>query len=205
MTDRLGIIIQARTGSKRFPNKVLKSLAGSPVIQHVIDACMQALDGRKPILAVPFEDVGKFTKFGVPVHYGPEDDVLERYYLAAKAYDLDIIVRITGDCPLIPPDIIRLVINEYHIGGASIVAIDHPRGGWPKGWGVEIFNWFTLNLAHTCAHSGYDREHVTPWMYDHCRGARLTNPEGNQSHLNYCVDYPKDIKRLEQIMTENKT
>lgn len=98
---RVGVVIQARTGSKRFPAKVLANLAGKSVIQHVVERCREF--GERTIIIAPHYDVGVFTDLGVRVFYGPEDDVLTRYFKAAKAYRFDPIVRITADCPLIRP------------------------------------------------------------------------------------------------------
>ncbi len=197
MAIKTGIIIQARTGSKRFPNKVLADLNGSPVIQHVIDRCLELKE--QVILAVPYVDMGVFSRFGVPVFYGPEDDVLERYYLAARAYDLDIIVRITADCPLLNADLCRQTMDLFHSGGCDIAALDWPHGGWPKGYGCEVFSWRALSFADCFAKEQQEREHVTPWLYKHVRCRYLLNST-DESHLNYCVDTPMDLERL-----KNKT
>ena len=194
---RTGVIIQARTGSQRFPNKVLADLNGAPVIHHVIDRCLQfaPLSRAKVILAVPYSDSGKFTEFGVPVHYGSEHDVLERYCRTAHAYGLDVIVRITGDCPLLCPELCHQTIELFHSGGCDIAAVDWPMGGWPKGLGCEVFSWRSLSFADCFAKNRSDREHVTPWLYRHVRVKRMDNDK-DESHLNFCADTPEDLERL---------
>lgn len=192
---RVGVVIQARTGSKRFPRKVLAKLNGIPVIQHVIDRCQQF--GEKVILTVPFYDVGVFASFGVPVHYGPEDDVLSRYHAATKAFDLDPIFRITGDCPFIRPSLMEQTFKLW-LRGHTYAAIDWPHGGWPKGYGCEVFSRFALELANAHARHPSEREHVTPWMRENLNCKYLQNDK-NEAHLNYCVDYPEDIERLEKL------
>jgi len=199
--SRTGIIIQARTGSKRFPNKVLADLNGSPVIQHVIDRCQQF--HKRVILAVPYTDLGKFTQFGVPIVYGPENDVLERYYKAAHAYQLDTIVRITADCPLIQPELCQQTIELFHSGGCDIAAIDWPRT-FPKGYGCEVMSWRALTFADCFAKEPHDREHVTPWLYRHVRSRYLVQ-DIDEAHLNYCVDTPSDLDRLRRLLKKNKT
>ncbi|HEY6019203.1 MAG TPA: NTP transferase domain-containing protein [Candidatus Paceibacterota bacterium] len=197
--SRVGVIIQARTGSKRFPGKVLANLAGKPVIQHVVERCREF--GEKTIIVAPHYDVGVFTDLGVRVFYGPEDDVLTRYFRAARAYRFDPIVRITADCPLIRPDLME---KTYKLSlGCTYAAIDWPRGGFPKGYGCEIFTMTALELANAFATDQYDREHVTPWMQRNLRCRYLQNDK-DESHLNYCVDVPEDIGRLEQILGANK-
>ncbi len=199
---KTGIIIQARTGSKRFPSKVLADLDGSPVIQHVVDRCLQFAPASKAkiILAVPYSDAGQFSDLGVSIHYGSEHDVLERYYKAAHAYDLDVIVRITGDCPLLDPDLCQETIELFHSGGCDLASLDWPTGGFPKGLGCEVFSWRALSFADCFAKEPYDREHVTPWMYRHIRVKWMENV-ADESFINLCVDTPEDLARLRKNKT----
>ena len=145
-------------------------------------------------MAVPYSDVGVFSDFGVPVHYGPEDDVLERYVGAAETYKIDRIMRVTGDCPLIQPDLMEEVY-KLSLRGCSYAAIDYPFGGYPKGYGCEFFPLRALYYAHDLTDIPYDREHVTPWLQRHVRCKYLMNSK-DESHLNYCVDTPEDLERL---------
>ena len=174
-------------------------MAGKPVVQHVIERCRI---GEKIVLAVPHYDLDKFTTFGVRVFYGSEDDVLGRYFQAAKHYRFDKIIRITADCPLIRPDLIE---QTYKLSlDCPYAAIDWPKGRFPKGYGVEVFTMLALELANAFAKDQYDREHVTPWMQANLRCKYLENDK-DESHLNYCVDLPGDIERLETLMRENET
>lgn len=186
------VIIQARMGSKRFPGKVLAPLAGKPVLQHVIERAK--LIGLPVILAVPIYDhaLGEFSGL---TYCGSEDDVLERYFNAAMHYHIDIIMRITADCPLIDSNLCRKVMEEYE---PDYTAIDWPRT-YPKGYGCEVFSFSALERAHKEAIDPYDREHVTPWMQRNLKCKYLENDK-DESHLNFCVDYPEDIARLEQVI-----
>jgi glutamate-1-semialdehyde 2,1-aminomutase len=179
---------------------VLADLCGKPVIRHVVDHCREF--GEKTILAVPYSDIGVFSEFGVPIHYGPEDDVLERYMSAACAYGFETVMRITGDCPLITPELMERVY-KLALSGCSYAAIGWPEGGFPKGYGCEIFPRRVLEHAHDFARAPLDREHVTPWMRRNVRCKYLQNDK-DESHINYCVDYPQDIARLEKIIGENQ-
>ena len=133
----IGVIIQARTNSQRFPGKVLADLKGSPVVQHVIDRCQQWCE--KVVLAVPYSDMGVFRDFGVPVHYGPEHDVLERYVGAAEAYKIDKIMRITADCPLIQPELMEEVYQA--VPSRLLLCRDRPSiRGLSKGLWLRVLS-----------------------------------------------------------------
>src|SRR5512139_492600 len=193
-----GVIVQARLGSKRFPKKVLANFNGAPILRHVLDRAKEI--GPVVILATPDFYL---TAFHENYHLGSENDVLWRFTEAARAYRLENIVRITADCPLLRPDLCRRVLELYRRSGVSYAAIDWPHGGFPKGYGCEIFTMTALELANAFAKDQYDREHVTPWMQRHLRCKYLQNDK-DESHLNYCVDVPEDIGRLETIIRKNK-
>jgi spore coat polysaccharide biosynthesis protein SpsF len=197
-----GIIVQARLGSKRFPRKTQAIVNGRQMYLAVLDRCLEI--GPMVILAVPKGEYFCFMSPEMPPRYetttGPEDDVLERYLIAANEYNLDLIMRITADCPLLRPDLCRKVLELYNEGGCSYAAIGWPQGGFPKGYGCEVFSRFTLQLANELAVDPSDREHVTPWMERNVRCKYLQNDK-DESHLNYCVDTMED---LERIRLENK-
>lgn len=184
-----GVIVQARLGSKRFPKKVLAELNGKPILRHVLDRAKEI--GPIVILATP--DL-QLTTFHENYYLGSENDVLSRFIGAARAYSLETIVRITGDCPLLRPDLCRKVIELYRKSGASYAAIVEGKT-FPKGYGCEVFSRVALDMADALATDPYDREHVTPWIEDHCHKAYLTQ-EADESHLNYCVDTIEDLERI---------
>lgn len=195
-----GVIIQARLGSKRFPRKVLADLNGKTVLQHVIERCRK-ITADIVVLAIPegdteLADLGR--GLGVSIYEGPENDVLSRYCEASRSYDIDLIMRITADCPLIDPKLCSSVIDLYNVGNCDYAAIDWPHGGYPKGYGCEVFSRPTLTEAYNKAADPYDREHVTPWMQRNvsCKYLQTTKDE---SHLNYCVDTPEDLERLRNM------
>lgn len=198
-----GVIIQARLGSKRFPGKVLAALAGKTVLERVLEQCLR-IDTDEIILATPessmaLSDVAR--GYSIKTVTGPEDDILMRYLIAANAYPIDIIMRITADCPLIEPKLCNKVLELYQKGDCKYAAIGWPEGGFPKGYGCEVFSRKTLELADQLAVTDEDREHVTPWMQRNVKCQYLQN-EKDESHLNYCVDEPGDINRLERILDE---
>ena len=115
---KASVIIQARMGASRLPNKVLMPLAGKPVLEHVIRRCQHAQLVNRVIVATTVElkdlDIVNFVGgTGISVFSGSANDVLDRYYRAARLFELQHVVRITADCPMIDPDVIDRVIAEY--------------------------------------------------------------------------------------------
>lgn len=193
MRQNVAAIVQARLGSKRFPRKVLADLNGKTVLEHVLERAYQICG--KVILATPDVELIDYWPQSIG---GSQEDVLSRYLWAATAYDIDTIIRITADCPLLRPDLCKQVLQLFQSGECAYAAIGWPRGGFPKGYGCEVFSRFTLELAHNYAKSARDREHVTPWMTRNVTCQYLQNDK-KESHLNYCVDTPEDLERLRKL------
>jgi len=151
-------IVQARMTSTRLPGKVMLSLGGEPVIRHVLRRC-QAIEGVDVVVcAVPDGDKSTPIKreaiaLGVRVATGLEHDVLSRYHSAALAVDADIVMRITGDCPMTDP-----------IACARILALLTDGVDYVASQDCEVFTFNALDRAHKEADDPYDREHVCPWM-----------------------------------------
>ena len=182
-------VIQARMTSTRLPGKMMLSLGGEPAIRHVLRRC-QAIKGiDKVVCTVPEGDKSTPIKreamaLGVQIVTGSEHDVLSRYYHAAIAVKADIIMRVTGDCPLIDPEICGrvLALMDDGVDYASNVV---PRG-WPKGLDCEVFTFDALERAHKEADDPYDREHVCPWMQ---RNLHCVNLDGDgDPNLRLCLD-----------------
>lgn len=153
--------------STRLPGKMMLSLGGEPAIRHVLRRCQDIPGIDHVICAVPAGSKSTPIKrealaLGVRVVTGSERDVLGRYHKAAMVVEADIIMRVTGDCPLIDPGICAdvLALMEDGVDYASNVA---PRG-WPKGLDCEVFTFDALSRAHQETDDPDDREHVTPWM-----------------------------------------
>ena len=169
---KIGAIIQARSSSTRLPKKVLKKLPyGSriTVLQQVIRRLKRSKRIEKIIIATTsyVEDkaiVKVAQSENVKWFRGSKDDVLSRYYLAAKQNKLDIIVRITSDCPCIDPEIIDSVI-ENHIRTKSDYTTNTLQRTFPHGLDTEVFNFDILGKAFSEAKQDYEKEHVTPYIY----------------------------------------
>lgn len=186
-------VIQARTGSRRFPGKVVHPIHGIPMIRWVAQAARGA--GLSPVVAAPdgwsgewiagAADALGFAPTGIP-----EDDVLGRYAQCARVIPGDPIIRLTGDCPAHSADVIRRTLHEFQAPAEYLFS--HWLWDLPKGQEVEVFTRELLMRADREATDPADREHVTPWMRRHVgdRPARYTG-------VNLSVDTPEDMRRVE--------
>lgn len=161
---RIGIIIQARLKSKRLPGKVMADIGGRPMIWHIWHRLAEL---ELPIvIATPESEAATIMQAVRPrekvsVFEGPEDDVLERYYLAARRFNLDAVVRVTADCPFIDPGACRHAIEVFRTNQWDYVANDLIPS-YPDGLGVEIFGVWTLEHAHQVMDADdKGREHVS--------------------------------------------
>lgn len=204
--------IQARSTSKRFPRKVFEPIGGKPMIQHVIDSCRSAAEYTNHhsyktrnivsvALAVPYGDelVPAFRKL-LPVIEGPEDDVLARYKYMADRLQADYVVRVTGDCPLLPPYLINHAIKCAVMNGYDYVSnVDERCRMVPDGYDVEVMSQKLLTWMHETAKTSQDREHVTTlarhappdWAKQGTITAALDRSEEKLS-----VDTPEDLDRV---------
>ena len=201
--------------SKRFPGKVVAMLGGKPVLQRVIE-CVRDIKGLDDIIVASpaMEESEPIIKIcgdlNVKLFLGDEEDVLNRYYHCAMSNKLDVIMRVTGDCPLLCSDLCSHMLEEHLSEGYEYTSNCHPSRSWPRGFDCEIFNFDVLEAAHSHTIVPYDREHVTPFMQRNegvPRKFKLSlcalsePPRGiDQSNVNMCVDYPEDIGRLEGML-----
>jgi len=161
-------VIQARMSSTRLPGKVLKDIAGKPMILHMLDRVKRSKLIDKIIIATstsPANDplCTTVTQAGFSVFRGSENDVLSRYYEAVKDQNHSVIVRLTGDCPLIDHHIIDKVIKCFLDNNFDYVSnIDPPT--FPDGLDTEVFSFSALKTAWQDAKSAFDHEHVTPYI-----------------------------------------
>ena len=200
-------IIQARMGSTRLPGKVLLDLAGEPVLARVVNRTQRAttLDGI--VIATTTESgdeviVELCNSRGWAHFRGSEEDVLERYYQAARKYHADIVVRITSDCPLIEPEIIDLVVQELlEDGSLDYVSNTLPPRTFPRGLDVEAMTFKTLERAWQEDKNPAWREHVTPYIYrtpEKFRLKAVTN-EKDLSYMRWTIDTWEDLEFVRRI------
>jgi len=204
---KIAAIIQARITSTRLPGKVLIDIEGKPMIWYVINRLKFCKKFDDIILAIPdtkandvLEDFAKDNK--VKYFRGSEKDVLSRYYEAAKKFKCDVIVRITSDCPLIDPQIIDWVIKK-HLDSDVDYTSNTLKRTFPRGLDAEVFNFKVLERAYKKAKENYQREHVTPYIYEHPEIFKLQNIEAKgklkRPELRLTVDTKEDLQLAREI------
>ncbi len=206
---RTNVIIQARMGSTRLPGKVLMPLAGKPALSHLLSRVSVAATVDRIILATSglrADDpiAGWCTENGVPCVRGSESDVLARYIAALEAHPSDIVVRVTGDCPLMDPEIIDHLVRtlEGHPSAPDYHSNTLPPRMIPHGLDVEVFRAEALRRAGRDAASPDEREHVTPYLYRNPQiftVLRADHPEDISRHR-WTLDTPEDHRFLDKVL-----
>ena len=164
-------IIQARMGSTRLPGKVLKNIGARTMLARVVRRIRRASHIDEVVVATTTEPadahiVAECETLRVSSYRGSEEDVLDRYYETARAYEADVVVRITSDCPFIDPGLADQIIEAFHKYGADYTSISLMRS-YPRGLGAEVTTREALERAWEEAEEAYQRVHVTPYLYEH--------------------------------------
>lgn len=201
----VAVVIQCRLGSRRLPRKTLLPLGKTTVVAEVIRRSA-SIDGVDVVCcAIPEEErqsdlVVECSKFDVEVVFGPTEDVLSRYVIAANFLQATTIIRITSDKPLIDPAICSKVL-AMHKESDSEFACNNMPAGWPHGLDCEIFSNELLNRAHDEACDAQLREHVTPWMRNNpdIAKSRLLGPGGEQVDWRLTIDYEEDYRFISSL------
>lgn len=199
-------VIQARSGSSRFPRKVLVPLQGRPILAHVIARVSRAELVDRVVVATTDaaadDDVATLAEHeGAGVTRGPEDDVLSRYVLAAREHSADVIVRITADCPLSDPAIVDMVIRARSEQDAEYASNVEPPT-FPEGYDVEVFTADCLARVDREATLPYEREHVTVRIREHLDAFRIAHVahDPDLSWMRLTVDIPADLERIARLL-----
>ena len=199
-------IIQARMSSSRFPGKVLADLAGLPMVVFMARRVAQCAALDRVILATsdeasddPLADTAR--AHGLNVFRGPLDDVLGRFAMVQAAEQADVIVRMTGDCPLADPGVIGDLI-ALRQGQDADYASNLDLRSYPHGLDCEVFTSDALARAQANARDAYDREHVTPWMRSAVANLRRANLQrgADDSTLRLTVDHPADLEVVRAVV-----
>ena len=171
----LGIVIQARMGSSRLPGKVLREIAGRPLLAHVVGR-LGALRHTASILVatsdLPRDEVivAWCASVGTACFRGSEADVLDRYLRCAETHGFSDVVRLTADNPF--TDVVELdrLIDLHQLGGHDY---SHSFGALPIGVGAEIFTVDALRRSHAEGHAAHHREHVNEYIPEHPESFRI--------------------------------
>jgi len=203
-------IIQARTGSARLPKKVIQKIDNNlTVLDYVIDQVKYSQKIEKIIVATTdlIEDdlICKYANLQkIECFRGSSEDVLDRFYQCAKKYSAKTIVRITADNPLIDPNIIDKIINEYNKCDFITNTLERT---FPYGTEVEVFSFVSLEKAWENAKKPSEREHVTPFIRNPKNKFVLKNIKNqkNISNFRYTVDKLEDLQLVKEIIKNIST
>ena len=192
-------ILQARMGSARLPGKSLLPILGKPMLQVIIErvrsaALLDDLIVATTTLARDDPIVHLASELDVSCFRGPEEDCLSRCYQAAARHPSDIVVRITGDNPIVGRAFVDHAVSAF-LEGEWDYASTSLGGGYPLGLSVEIISFATFEAAWREDKNPAWREHVTPFIYSHPERFRILvlKNEVDLSHLRWTVDTPEDL------------
>lgn len=197
-------LVQARMGSTRLPNKVMKPLGGIPMIELLLSRLARAHEVDQIVVVTSVDErnmplIQHVHKLGYACEQGSENDVLDRYLQAAKKHQADVVVRITGDCPLVDPALVDEVIRRFKAANVDYFSNTNPPT-YPDGLDIEVCTFEALQRASWETNDPFDREHVTPYLrkpgkfetaeMQHCQ---------DLSALRWTVDEPADLLVIEKV------
>jgi spore coat polysaccharide biosynthesis protein SpsF len=198
-------VVQARMGSTRLPGKVLKELGGESVLARVVERLRRSRSISEVVIATSLSPddeavVREAERLRVAIFRGSESDVLDRYFQAARAFHVEAVVRITSDCPLIDAEVtentVRAFLNEQPDYASNALARTYPRG-----LDTEVMSVDALTRAWRTAKQPYEREHVTPFMYEHpelFKVLSVTNDADFSSHR-WTLDTAEDLEFVRAV------
>ncbi|GAB2719785.1 cytidylyltransferase domain-containing protein [Paenibacillus thermoaerophilus] len=201
-------IIQARMGSTRLPGKVLKKILGKPLLEYQMERVSRAQTIHDIVIATTIKEsddpiVQFCQQLSIPYYRGSEEDVLSRYYEAATQFHVDVIVRLTSDCPIIDPNVIDKVVEHYLENKDQYDYVSNVvTRTYPRGLDTEVMPYQTLKRAHEEAKDLSWREHVTAYIYSHPDRFRLGNVfnEKDESQHRWTVDTEEDFLLIRNIL-----
>ncbi len=199
-------IVQARVGSTRLPGKVLAPVGSVTLIERLLLQLRGARTLSQVVVATSRDAsddalAQRLVACGYPVFRGSLHDVLERFATAARAYHADVIVRLTGDCPLHTPDTVDEVVEAFLAAGVDYATNTEPLTR-PDGLDVEVFTRAALERAEAEAQTPPDREHVTPYLRRVEGIKRLFyrhRENGDAAGLRWTVDEPPDLDYVRRV------
>lgn len=204
------IIIQARLGSTRLPNKVLKRVPDNgelTLLEFMYDRIRHQI--KIPVIfAIPSassdDKLAELLKARrIPFYRGPENDLISRYVIGAERYEAETIVRLTADCPLVDPILINDMLNHFKVSEIDYLGNTTPLDAstFPDGSDIEIFTKNALRRANFFVTDARSREHVTFQFWDAKSDYinQTYQQKQSYSHLRYTIDNPEDILVFNRI------
>ncbi len=202
---RITALLQARTSSTRLPGKVLLPVLGVPMILRQVERIQRSSVIDRLIVVTSTDDSDEelallCSRNNIDCFRGSLNDVLDRYYQAAKQDSSQHLVRLTADCPLTDPELIDQVIQYYAEGEFDYVS-NAIEPTFPDGLDVEVFRFSCLEEAWKEARLPSQREHVTPFIYRQPEKFKIGHfkARNDLSHFRWTVDEPEDFILIERI------
>jgi len=194
-------------GSSRLPGKVLLDIAGTPMLARVVGRARRAQTVNRVIVATttkPQDDplAAYARRLPVDVFRGDEDDVLDRYYQASREYELDVVVRITSDCPLLDSGLLDTVVRAVVDAGERVDFCSNTiERRYPRGLDVEVAPRATLDRLWRTARAPHYRAHVFPYVYEHPDEfvTRSVTDTIDRSFMRWTVDTEEDLMFVREV------
>ena len=206
---RIIAIVQARVDSVRFPEKVLKKIGNKTIIEILLKRLSKSKLLDEIVVATSREQVDKklakhVKQLNYEIFEGSKHDVLDRYYKAAKKFRANVILRVTGDCPLVDHELVDNIIKKFKDNKFDYIS-NCLKPSYPDGMDLEIFSFNALKKAHLKCKLNTDREHVTPYFYKYDK-FKILNIENkvNYSDLRWTIDEEEDYVVLKKIFKNFK-
>lgn len=197
-------LVQARIGSTRLPGKVMKPISGIPMIELLLSRLSRTKEVDQIVVATSVDQcnqslVEHVRKLGYACEQGSENDVLERYVHAAQAHQADVVVRITGDCPLVDPGLVDKAIQHFKASELDYLCNNYPPT-YPDGLDIEVFTLKALQKANKETNKPFDREHVTPYLRESgLFQTAVMQHSQDLSALRWTVDEAADFAVVEKV------
>lgn len=205
---KLGIIIQARMSSERFPGKALYRLMGKPMLQYLVEKLEHCTLCDSIVVATSCESSDKpIRRFceecGISCFEGSLEDVAGRFRAAAACYGFEAFVRVSGDSPLLDPVIVDRAIEVFLAGSFDLVTNVQERS-FPKGQSVEVIRKSSFDAAYAGMLNHGDLEHVTRHFYSHPNFYAIHNIHSGKAYggIQLSVDTPDDMTLVERILAQ---
>lgn len=208
------IIIQARTGSTRYPKKIIKKINKITILEILIERLKRKVKSEKLIIATTINKNDNILcniakKNNIKYFRGSEKNVMSRYLKIGEVYNLDTIVRITSDCPFIDPKLLIKMLNIFDKKNIDYLSNTLPfeKKMFPDGSDIEIFNYKSLVKSFKFTKKS-ELEHVTNQLWKNKKfKSKIYHQKLNLSKFRYSLDYKSDfliIKKIYYYLKKNK-
>ncbi len=197
-------IVQARMGSTRLPNKVMKCIDGVPMIELLLMRLQKSSELHEIVVATSTHNrnqilIDHVTSLGYKCYVGSENDVLDRYFQVSQKTNADVIVRITGDCPLVDPNLVDELVFDFRLSKVDYLS-NTLQPNYPDGLDIEVFSASSLEIAWKSSKDSYEREHVTPYIKSHeSFSKKNVGYKKDYSSLRWTVDEPEDFQVIKKV------